>query len=109
MGEYPLRCPECDGLVKTDTVMFGEPIPRGVLDLCFQEADRCDCIIAVGTSATVYPAASLPEAVIERGGSLIEANPNETPLTPHANAVLRGPTGETLPRLAQRVKELAGL
>lgn len=109
VGEYPLRCPECDGLVKTDTVMFGEPIPRGVLDLCFQEADRCDCIIAVGTSATVYPAASLPEAVIERGGSLIEANPNETPLTPHANAVLRGPTGETLPRLAQRVKELAGL
>ena len=103
--EYPPHCPECGGLVKTDTVMFGEPIPRGVLDLCFQEAERCDCMIVAGTSATVYPAASFPESVKERGGCLIEVNPNETPLTHRSDVVLRGPTGETLPRVVDRVRE----
>ena len=103
---YPLECPECRGLVKSDTVMFGEPIPLDVLHRCFQEVARCDCMIVAGTSATVYPAASFPGDVKDGGGRLIEANPNETPLTPDCHVVLRGPTGTTLPMLAQRVKEL---
>ena len=107
--EHPPRCPGCGGLVKSDTVMFGEPIPAGVLDLCFRETERCDCMMVVGTSATVYPAASFPETVRQRGGCLIELNPNETPLSGLSDVVLRAPTGESLPRLTQRVKELKGL
>ena len=103
---YPLYCPACGGLVKTDTVMFGEPIPRSVLDICFREVERCDCMIVVGTSASVYPAASFPNTVKEQGGRLIEANPNPTPLTSRADAVLRGPTGEILPKVVQRVRLL---
>ena len=90
---YPLHCPECGGLVKTDTVMFGEPIPRSVLDICFREVERCDCMIVVGTSASVYPAASFPETVKDQGGRLIEANPNATPVSSRADVILRGPTG----------------
>ena len=104
--EYPPTCPECNGLVKGDTVMFGEPIPGGVLDVCFQETALSDCMIVAGTSATVYPAASFPETVKQRGGRLIEANPNQTPLTGLCDAVLRGPTGDTLPRVVERVREL---
>ena len=106
MEEYPPECPECGGLVKSDTVMFGEPIPRGVLDLCFRETARCDCMIVVGTSATVYPAASFPEIVKQRGGFLIEANPNPTPLSGFADAVLRGSTSDTLPRMVRRIREM---
>ena len=92
--------------MKGDTVMFGEPIPPGVLDICFAEVARCDCIVVAGTSATVYPAASFPGLVRESGGSVIEANPNETPLTDLADLVLRGPTGEALPLIVERVKQL---
>ena len=106
---YPPICPDCGGLVKADTVMFGEPIPRGVLDVCFRESNLCDCMVVAGTSATVYPAASFPEAVRERGGRLIEANPNETPLSHACDVVLRGSTGETLPEVVHRVKELKGI
>ena len=109
LEEYPTYCPECGELVKFDTVMFGEPIPRGVLDLCYQETDRCDCMIAAGTSATVFPAANLPNRVLANGGSVIEANPNQTPLSQRSRVVLRGPTGETLPMVVERVKELGGL
>ncbi len=105
----PPKCPECGGLVKGDTVMFGEPIPRGVLDRCFEATEWCDGMLAAGTSATVYPAASFPQTVKGRGGYLIEANPNDTPLSAFCDVVLRGPTGETLPRVVERVKEIKGV
>ena len=103
---YPPRCDRCGGLVKSDTVMFGEPIPAKVLDLCFKETDRSDCMIVAGTSATVYPAASFPEIVKSRGGRIVEANPGDTPLTDSADVALRGPTGITLPMVVARVKNL---
>lgn len=105
--EYPLHCPECGGLVKSDTVMFGEPIPPRVLESCLNETEMCDCMIVCGTSATVYPAARFPATVKEHGGSIIEANPSSTPISPVADVVLNGPTGVTLPRLVARIKALS--
>lgn len=101
---YPLRCPECRGLVKNDTVMFGEPIPRSVLETCFRHTEASDCMLVIGTSATVYPAASFPSIVQGNGGVYIEANPNPTPLSSGADVALRGPTGETLPALVEQIK-----
>ena len=105
---YP-TCPECHGVVKTDTVMFGEPIPEYVLKECFYQTNQSDCILVIGTSATVYPAASFPERVKNNGGWVIEANPNETTLSNYADHVLRGPTGKTLPELARKTSELLGI
>ncbi len=105
-NEYPLNCPDCGDLVKSDTVMFGEPIPPSVLPTCFEETEKCDCMLSIGTSATVYPAAGFPVEVKEKGGYLIEANPNDTPLSRHSDVVLRGPTGETLPMVVSRVRDL---
>ena len=104
---YP-TCPECNGIVKTDTVMFGEPIPEYVMKECFYQTNQSDCILVIGTSATVYPAASFPERVKNNGGLVIEANPNETTLSNYADHVLRGPTGKILPILARKTSELLG-
>ena len=104
--DYPPVCPGCGGLVKGDTMMFGEPIPRKVLDDCWREVGRSDCMIVVGTSATVYPAAGFPEMVKQRGGCLIEANPNETPLSSISDVVLRGPTSDTLPAVVSSVEAM---
>ena len=99
----PPLCPTCGGLIKGDTVMFGEPIPPSVLDACFAATDRCDCMIVCGTSATVYPAAAFPRAVAERDGHIIEANPSPTPLSAVTDVALRGPTGTVLPQLVSRL------
>ena len=77
----PPTCPDCGGLIKGDTVMFGEPIPRSVLRECQAQAERADCILIAGTSATVTPAAWFPELVLERGGTLVEVNPEATPFS----------------------------
>ena len=101
--DLPPLCPECGSLVKGDTVMFGEPIPPSVIDACFRESAACDCMIVCGTSATVFPAASFPRMVKENGGTLIEVNPNPTPLSDMADVTLRGPTGELLPEVVKRL------
>jgi NAD-dependent deacetylase len=106
LHELPPRCPQCDGILKSDTVSFGEPIPRDVLDKCFSETQLCDCFIVAGTSATVYPAASFPLAVREKRGTLIEVNLYESEITPLCTISLRGPSAEILPKLVEAAKGL---
>ena len=86
-----------------DTVMFGEPIPADVLQECKQQTGLCDCMLVIGTSGPVKPAAQLPLIAKERGATLIEINPEETALTSSCDVVLRGPSGELLPLLTQIV------
>ncbi|MFI5216294.1 MAG: NAD-dependent protein deacylase [Candidatus Limnocylindria bacterium] len=99
----PPLCPRCGGVVKGDTVHFGEPIPADVLRRCHQVVERADCMLVVGTSATVYPAAEFPLDVLRRGGSLIEVNPEPSELSDLATLSLRGPGGAVLSRLVEIV------
>jgi len=107
LSTLPPRCPECGGVVKDDIVMFGEPIPRDVLEACQIEAGRSDCIIVAGTSAVVYPAASLPLIVKEKGGTIIEVNPHESELSGICDISIRASSGEALPALVEEIKRLA--
>ncbi|MBI4299245.1 MAG: NAD-dependent deacylase [Chloroflexi bacterium] len=106
--EIPPLCPQCGGLIKSDTVMFGEPIPLDVLEVCFDQTNLCDCMLVIGTSNMVYPAAGFPTEAKARGGYLIEVNLYETPLTDECDVVLRGPSGEILPRVVEAVRGLKG-
>ena len=104
--ELPPRCPQCGGVMKSDGVMFGEPIPQDVLETCFHQTERCDCMLVLGTSGTVVPAAAFPSQARRRGASLIEINVNATPITDMVDVSLHGPTGEFLPPMVARVREL---
>ena len=102
----PPSCLKCEGVLKSDTVSFGEPIPADVLNHCVEHAARADLVIVAGTSATVYPAAGFAIEVKQRGGILVEANLYESEITQICDISLRGPTGEVMPRLAAAVWEL---
>ena len=106
LDTLPPVCPQCRGMLKIDTVAFGEPIPSDALAQCQQTTERCDCMMVIGTSATVYPAAWFPINVRERGGSLIEINLYESELTAMCDVSLRGKAGEMLPQLVDAVQEL---
>lgn len=106
LRELPPHCRACGGILKSDAVSFGEPIPGDVLARCVEAAERCDCMIVVGTSATVYPAAQFPVTVHDRGGSLIEINPYPTELTPLCAVSIRAAAGKALPRITARVRTL---
>ncbi|MBM3292811.1 NAD-dependent deacylase, partial [Candidatus Bathyarchaeota archaeon] len=100
----PPKCPDCGGIIKGDTVMFGEPIPKNVLNRCFEEARKSDCMIVAGTSAVVHPAASLPIIVKRNGGKLIEINPRATELSEICDVVIQANSGESLPALVDSLK-----
>jgi len=104
----PPRCPDCGGVVKGDTVQFGEPIPADVLRRCYSEVERSDCMLVIGTSATVYPAADFPMEVLRRGGRVVEVNPTATEFTTSATDSLRGPAGALLSHLLDLSKREAG-
>ena len=106
----PPRCaqPHCDGVVKGDGVMFGEPIPPSALLRCQEETARADLFMSIGTSAVVYPAAQYPMMAVQRGLTLVEVNPEPTPLTDLAAVVLRAPSGEALPLLVEAVRARLG-
>ena len=99
ISEIPPVCPECGNIIKSDGVMFGEPIPTATLTICQEETLKADCILILGTSATVHPAASLREIVYRNGGNLIEVNPERTPLSSLCTVNLFGTTGTVLPEL----------
>jgi NAD-dependent deacetylase len=106
ISELPPRCPFCGGVIKSDTVMFGEPIPVPTLNMCLAEAEHSDCMLVIGTSAMVFPAAALPLNVKRRGGALIEFNPRESELSGMCDVTARAPSGESLPILVSRLKKL---
>ncbi len=104
LDPLPPRCPHCQGIVKGDGVMFGEPIPGDVLAVCQEQTLQCDCMLLLGTSAVVYPATGFPLTAQQRGAYLIEVNPLETALSSACDLALRGPSGEALPYLLDRIK-----
>jgi NAD-dependent deacetylase len=97
--EVPPRCPRCGGLLRPDVVWFGELLPEAALQQAFAASRDCEVFLCVGTSAVVYPAASLPIEALHHGATVVEINPEQTPLTQQADYFLQGRAGELLPRL----------
>ena len=103
LNVIPPLCLACGGIIKGDTVMFGEPIPQESLMRCYNEAEKSDCMIVAGTTAIVYPAAGFPAIVKRKGGYIIEINPNETILSSISDITIRGASGIALPALLKEI------
>lgn len=99
-GELPPRCESCGGALKPDVVLFGERLPREALGESRRLAAAADAFLAVGSSLTVDPAASLPR---ECGGTLAVVNYDRTRHDDRAEYVFREDVTELLPDLAALV------
>ena len=101
---HPPDCAHCGGLMRPDVVWFGEAIPGTALQAAAQAVEACQVFFSVGTSSLVYPAAALAETALARQATVVEINPNPTPLSSHADYSLRGPAGVWLPVIADLVR-----
>jgi len=94
LDQIPPRC-ECGGILRPDCVFFGEMIPPEHLHRSRQLSERCDVMLVVGTSAVVQPAAFMPVIAKQCGATVIEINPESTPLTANISDLLvKGPAGQ---------------
>jgi NAD-dependent protein deacetylase/lipoamidase len=97
-----LRC-QCGAWLRPEVIWFGEPLDPDVLAAASDAVEGADVLLVVGTSAVVYPVAALPQMARRRGARIVEVNVEETPLSAHADAALRGPAGEMLPAVERRL------
>ncbi|MEU0278889.1 SIR2 family NAD-dependent protein deacylase [Streptomyces sp. NPDC088147] len=101
-GEPDPRCPECGGILKSATVMFGERLDPEVLAQSMAIAKACEVFLAVGTTLQVQPAASLAGIAADHGARLIIVNAEPTPYDDRADEIVREPIGTALPALLKR-------
>jgi len=97
------RCPRCDALLRPDVVWFHEMLPEEIWREAAQATGTSNCFLVVGTSAVVYPAASLIDLATERCHSVIEINLEPTAASGGGVLGLYGPSGIILPRLLERL------
>lgn len=101
----PDPCDDCGGVVKFDAVMFGEPLVPSVHAAAREHFQRADCVLAIGTTASVMPASQLLWAAARRNDPqtpnavLAEINPEPTKATSIADWVVRATAGAALTTL----------
>lgn len=103
-GDEPPLC-HCGSLIRPDVVWFGEPLPEAELECAFGETQRCDVLLAIGTSGLVNPAAQLPSLAKQIGANVIEINVQSSGITPTSHLFLEGESGKILPEIAARVRK----
>lgn len=104
LSVIPPRC-GCGGIYRPDCVFFGEMIPSEHLARSREISATCDVMLVIGTSATVQPAAMMPYIARSAGATVIEINPEPTPLTGDiSDYILTGPAGAVMDRLVAAVE-----
>jgi NAD-dependent deacetylase len=99
----PPGCPVCQGILKSASVAFGEPMPEDTLNLAVALAQETGVMLVVGSTLTVNPAARIPEIAKRQGAYLVILNQGETALDHEADLRLEAPSGRALTYLADQL------
>ena len=98
-GEDDPPCERCGGILKSATISFGQSLEPDVIARAMRAAERADLLIAIGTSLQVYPVAGAVPLAKSSGARAVIVNAEPTPFDEIADAVLREPIGEILPKI----------
>ena len=98
-GEADPPCSRCGGILKSDTISFGQPLVPDVIDRAMSAAAEADLLLSIGTSLQVYPIAGAVPTAKRAGARVVIVNAQPTPFDGIADAVLREEIGEVLPRI----------
>ena len=96
-GEADPSCATCGGILKSDTISFGQSLVPQVIERAMRAAGEADCLIAVGTSLQVYPIAGAVPSAKGAGAAVIIVNAQPTPFDDIADVQLSQPISEVLP------------
>jgi NAD-dependent deacetylase len=98
-GEADPACAECGGILKSATVMFGQALDANVLAKAIAAAQSADVFLAIGSTLTVEPAASLCAVAVRAGAALVIVNRDPTPYDGLAAALIREPISTAIPAI----------
>jgi NAD-dependent deacetylase len=96
-GEEDPACRSCGGILKSATISFGQALVPGDMLRAEQAARRCDLLLAVGSTLSVFPAAGVVPVAKDAGARVVIVNAGPTQMDELADVVLRGAIGTILP------------
>ncbi len=102
-GDAPVRCRDCGAMMRPAIVWFGEMLPQTALAAADAALAEADCVIVVGTSNQVYPAAALVDTAVAGTTPVIEINPQETPVSRYVDHRLAASASRALPDLVAQL------
>jgi NAD-dependent deacetylase len=90
---------ECGGFLKPATISFGQGLDSTELERARRAATEADLVVALGSTLSVYPAASFPLIAAERGVPYIVINRGATDHDKERSVTLRleGEVSELFP------------
>jgi NAD-dependent deacetylase len=100
----PPRCAECAGLLKSATISFGQSLDPNTLEAAQRAVEKCDAVIALGSTLSVYPAAGIPLMAARRGVpyAIINRGPTEHDGLPGVTVRHEGDVGVIFPKAVER-------
>jgi NAD-dependent deacetylase len=98
-GEEDPHCRDCGGILKSDTISFGQQLVPEVIDRAMQAAGEAELFLAIGTSLQVYPVAGAVDIARRAGARIVIVNAEPTPFDDVADAVFNESISAVLPRL----------
>jgi NAD-dependent deacetylase len=98
-GEDDPACLVCGGILKSDTISFGQALVPEVIDRALRASEQCDVFLAVGSTLSVFPAANCVPRAKASGARIVIVNAGETSMDRLADVTLRGQISHVLPAL----------
>ncbi|HVO72774.1 MAG TPA: NAD-dependent deacylase [Ignavibacteriaceae bacterium] len=99
----------CGGMIRPDVVWFGELLPQDQFEKSESASVASDIFFIVGTSAIVYPAASLIFIAKESRSYLVEINIEETEISSISDISFFEKAGTVLPAVIEEIKKIKNL
>jgi NAD-dependent deacetylase len=95
-GEADPHCGDCGGILKSDTISFGQALVPEVIDRAMTAAAEADLLLAVGTTLQVQPVAGMVPIAARAGAQVVIVNDQPTAMDAIADVVIRAPIGAVL-------------
>lgn len=102
-GEVP-RCPNCQGVIKPNVILFGEQLPVKVFQAAQKATRDCDLMLIIGSSLEVAPASDIPRLATYTGAKLIIVNLEPTTADNIADVVIHARAAEVLPKIVRQLE-----
>jgi NAD-dependent deacetylase len=96
LGAAALYCPECQGLLKGGSIMFGERVSAARLEAALRVVLAADLLLVLGTSLVVAPASDALRWARDAGIPIAVVNATPTPHDADATVSLAADVGATL-------------
>lgn len=100
-GDEAPDCNACGAPIKAKTILFGQAMPSLEMEEAAELSRTADVYLALGSSLTVEPAASMPRLAKHAGAQLVIINKTETALDHLADLVIQDSIGATLAAVLQ--------